>query len=109
MYIYVAYVHGTRVGIAPEQPFRMGDTLPGAKIPILDINAEKDIIEERLRFLQTQKLSDKEITRSMKDLGIERLIQNPHNFTCFQFSLSIYMLKYMILIEMKLAVIYFYV
>lgn len=65
-------MHGTKVGVAPEQPLRMGETLPGAKIPILDIDAEKDIIEERLRFLESQKLSDKEITRSMKDLGIER-------------------------------------
>ena len=72
--MYVAYVHGTKVGLMPEKPFRMGETLPGAKIPYLDIEAEKSVIQERLRFLQTQKLSEKEITRAMKDFGIERFL-----------------------------------
>ncbi|XP_047983493.1 fatty acyl-CoA reductase 3-like [Salvia hispanica] len=72
LHVSTAYVHGTKVGLMPEKPFRMGETLPGAKIPYLDIEAEKSVIQERLRFLQTQKLSEKEITRAMKDFGIER-------------------------------------
>ncbi|KAG6436107.1 hypothetical protein SASPL_100989 [Salvia splendens] len=72
LHVSTAYVHGTKVGLMPEKPFRMGETLPGAKIPYLDIEAEKSVIQERLRFLQMQKLSEKEITRAMKDFGIER-------------------------------------
>ncbi|KAH6836681.1 hypothetical protein C2S53_007338 [Perilla frutescens var. hirtella] len=76
LHVSTAYVHGSRVGLAPETSFRMGETLPGAKIPYLDINLEKSIIEERLGLLQTQKLSEKEITRAMKDLGIERTLDS---------------------------------
>lgn len=72
--VYVAFVHGTREGLIPEKPLHMGETLPGAKIPYLDFDSEKKIIEERLRALQTQKPTEKEITRAMKDFGIERLI-----------------------------------
>ncbi|KAL8483764.1 hypothetical protein ACS0TY_026447 [Phlomoides rotata] len=50
----------------------MGETLPGAKITFLDINNEKTIIEEKLKALQIQKATEKEIARAMKDLGIAR-------------------------------------
>lgn len=57
-----------------EKAFGMGETLDGAKIPILDINLEKNLIHQKLRHLQTHKLSHKEITIAMKNLGSERLI-----------------------------------
>ncbi|KAI3461304.1 hypothetical protein Pfo_017967 [Paulownia fortunei] len=72
LHVSTAFVHGTRVGLIPEKPFHMGETLAGSKITYLDINTEKNIIEERLRELQTQKPTEKEITTAMKDLGIER-------------------------------------
>ncbi|XP_057781958.1 fatty acyl-CoA reductase 1-like [Salvia miltiorrhiza] len=72
LHVSTAYVHGTKLGLMPEKAICMGETLPGAKIPYFDINAEKSVIQERLRLLQSQKLSEKEITRAMKDFGIER-------------------------------------
>lgn len=72
IYIYIAYVHGTRVGLIPEKPFHMGETLAGAKITHLDIDTEKKIIDETLTALQADKCTETEITIAMKDLGIQR-------------------------------------
>ncbi|XP_073055339.1 fatty acyl-CoA reductase 1-like isoform X3 [Primulina eburnea] len=72
LHVSTAYVHGNGVGLIPERAFRKGDTLDGAKISYLDINTETKIAKERLRELQTQNATEKEITRAMKDLGIER-------------------------------------
>ncbi|KAL0460776.1 UNVERIFIED_CONTAM: Fatty acyl-CoA reductase 3 [Sesamum latifolium] len=63
-------------GLIPEKPFSMGETLDGSKISYLDINEEKKIMEEKLRWLQTQNATDKEITKAMKDLGIERTLDS---------------------------------
>ena len=65
-----------------EKAFGMGETLPGAKIPYLDINREKSVIQEKLRSLHTQKLSEREITLAMKDFGIERLLHFLVFFSC---------------------------
>ncbi|XP_075512774.1 putative fatty acyl-CoA reductase 4 [Primulina tabacum] len=72
LHVSTAYVHGNGVGLIPERAFRKGDTLDGAKISYLDINTETKIAKERLRELQTQNATEKEITRAMKDLGTER-------------------------------------
>ncbi|XP_075512765.1 fatty acyl-CoA reductase 1-like [Primulina tabacum] len=73
LHVSTAYVQGKNgVGPIPERAFRKGDTLDGAKISYLDINTEMKIAKERLRELQTQNATEKEITRAMKDLGIER-------------------------------------
>ncbi|XP_020552326.1 fatty acyl-CoA reductase 3-like isoform X2 [Sesamum indicum] len=72
LHVSTAYVHGTRAGVIPEVAFHMGQTLPGAEIPYLDINREKKIVEERLRQLHTLNSTPKQITSAMKDLGIER-------------------------------------
>ncbi|XP_075520015.1 putative fatty acyl-CoA reductase 4 [Primulina tabacum] len=72
LHVSTAYVHGNGVGLLPERAFHKGDTLDGAKISYLDINTETKIAKERLRELQTQNATEKEITRAMKDLGIER-------------------------------------
>ncbi|KZV48119.1 fatty acyl-CoA reductase 3 [Dorcoceras hygrometricum] len=72
LHVSTAYVHGNAVGLTPERAFRKGETLDGAKISYLDINMETKIAQERLRELQTQNATEKEITRAMKDLGIER-------------------------------------
>ncbi|GMI74321.1 FATTY ACID REDUCTASE 3, ECERIFERUM 4 [Hibiscus trionum] len=48
----------------------MGETLNG--VSGLDINVEKEIVEHKLNELRMKGASDKEITRAMKDLGIQR-------------------------------------
>ncbi|KAL8550036.1 hypothetical protein ACS0TY_008749 [Phlomoides rotata] len=70
--VSTAYVHGTKSGLIAEEPLHMGDTHPGAEITLLDINVEKMVIEEKLRALQVQKATEKEIVRAMKDLGTGR-------------------------------------
>ncbi|XP_073146337.1 fatty acyl-CoA reductase 1-like [Henckelia pumila] len=72
LHVSTAYVHGNGVGLIPERAFRKGDTLDGAKISYLDINTETEIANDRLRELQAQNSTEKEIIRAMKDLGIER-------------------------------------
>ncbi|CAA2966145.1 fatty acyl- reductase 3-like isoform X1 [Olea europaea subsp. europaea] len=74
MFVHVstAYVHGSSVGIVPEKPFRMGETLDGAEISYLDINTEKKIVEERLRGLEAQNATELKIKSVMRNLGIER-------------------------------------
>ncbi|KAL7127131.1 hypothetical protein ABFS83_14G234700 [Erythranthe nasuta] len=70
--VSTAYVHGTAVGLIPEKPLHMGETLAGAKITHLDIDSEKKIISETLTRLRAQKYTEKEINIAMKNLGIER-------------------------------------
>ncbi|PIN09215.1 Acyl-CoA reductase [Handroanthus impetiginosus] len=72
LHVSTAFVHGTKIGLIPEKPYHMGETLDASKIPYLDINKEKHIMEETLKRLKTQKAMEKEITQTMKDLGIER-------------------------------------
>ncbi|KAE8697044.1 Fatty acyl-CoA reductase 3 [Hibiscus syriacus] len=59
-----------RTGLTLENSYSMGEILNG--VSGLDINAEKEIIEHKLNELGIQRASDKEITQSMKDLGIQR-------------------------------------
>ncbi|XVF69147.1 hypothetical protein PTKIN_Ptkin11bG0057500 [Pterospermum kingtungense] len=70
VHVSTAYVSGERSGLILENPYSMGETLNG--VSGLNINAEKKIIEEKLDELRLQGASEKEITRAMKDLGIER-------------------------------------
>ncbi|KAL0436312.1 UNVERIFIED_CONTAM: Fatty acyl-CoA reductase 3 [Sesamum radiatum] len=74
LHVSTAYVHGMRSGVIAEMPFHMGQTLPGAQIPYLDINMEKKIVEERLRQLHTLNSTPKQITSALKDLGMERTL-----------------------------------
>ncbi|XWS28591.1 hypothetical protein CRYUN_Cryun25bG0083500 [Craigia yunnanensis] len=70
VHVSTAYVSGERPGLILENSYSMGETLNG--VSGLDINVEKRIIEEKLNELRLQGASEKEITRAMKDLGIER-------------------------------------
>lgn len=63
---------GEREGVILEKPFNLGDTLNGTSG--LDINAEKQLIEERLKELNAENASEKSITSAMKDLGIQRFV-----------------------------------
>ncbi|XVE79281.1 hypothetical protein DITRI_Ditri14bG0045200 [Diplodiscus trichospermus] len=70
VHVSTAYVSGERSGLILENAYSMGETLNG--VCGLDINVEKKLIEENLNELRSQGVSEKEITRAMKDLGIER-------------------------------------
>ncbi|MBA0790578.1 hypothetical protein Gohar_015217 [Gossypium harknessii] len=48
----------------------MGETLNG--VTGLDVNIEKQVVEDQLHLLRLQGASDKDITIAMKDLGIQR-------------------------------------
>ncbi|XVF19737.1 hypothetical protein REPUB_Repub11eG0136700 [Reevesia pubescens] len=70
VHVSTAYVSGERAGLILENPYSMGETLNG--VSGLDINIEKKVVEEKLNELSLLGASEKEITRAMKDLGIER-------------------------------------
>ncbi|KAL3850314.1 hypothetical protein ACJIZ3_012196 [Penstemon smallii] len=72
LHVSTAFVNCTKIGLITEKPFRMGETLIGAKISYLDINKEMELVQERLRELQIQNANQEKITSAMKNLGIER-------------------------------------
>ncbi|CAM8879272.1 unnamed protein product [Rhodiola kirilowii] len=83
--VSTAYVWGESEGVCPEHPFKMGETLNGAPAG-LDIDAEIKLAERTVKELQANSsLSDKAITRALKDLGIQRARTygwpNPYVFT----------------------------
>ena len=51
----------------------MGDTLKGTSR--LDINVEKELVEEYLDRLRVQGATDEEITSTMKDFGTKRFLR----------------------------------
>ncbi|MFS8011587.1 putative oxidoreductase [Helianthus anomalus] len=71
LHVSTAYVSGETPGLILETPYQLGNALNGAHG--LDINTEKNIIEEKLKELSyDETATDKSITLAMKDLGIER-------------------------------------
>ncbi|MBA0820448.1 hypothetical protein Gohar_025752 [Gossypium harknessii] len=69
-YSFTAYVSGEKTGLILENSYSMGETLNG--VSGLDINFEKNVIEQKLNELRLLGASDKDITQAMKDLGIQR-------------------------------------
>lgn len=53
-----------------EDPYKMGETLNGERG--LDVNHEKQVIEEALFQLNQQNATNEAITAAMKELGIQR-------------------------------------
>ncbi|TYJ26446.1 hypothetical protein E1A91_A07G120300v1 [Gossypium mustelinum] len=70
VHVSTAYVSGERAGLIVENSYRMGETLNG--VSGLDVNIEKQVVEDQLHLLRLQGASDKDITIAMKDLGIQR-------------------------------------
>ncbi|XP_059627501.1 alcohol-forming fatty acyl-CoA reductase-like [Cornus florida] len=68
--VSTAYVSGEREGLILENSYCLGETLNG--VSGLDIDAEKQVVEERLNELRAEKAPEKAITRAMKDLGFQR-------------------------------------
>ncbi|KAL6575755.1 hypothetical protein OROHE_000736 [Orobanche hederae] len=67
-----AFVHHSGSKLLLEESFFMDKTLKAAKAPSLDIEAEKMLVEEIKTRLQAQKMTDKELTFTLRKLGIER-------------------------------------
>jgi hypothetical protein len=66
-----AYVAGEQVGLIPEKPFLIGETL---KMGIyLDIEAELKLIEDTRRELKAQGSTERNEKNVMKELGLKRL------------------------------------
>ncbi|KAM3398932.1 fatty acyl-CoA reductase 3 [Capsicum galapagoense] len=70
IHVSTAYVCGEGEGIIQEKSFTLGETLN--KNSKLDIDVEKKVIEEKLKELEAQRLTRKEVTMAMRDLGIQR-------------------------------------
>ncbi|KFK33883.1 hypothetical protein AALP_AA5G072700, partial [Arabis alpina] len=70
LHVSTAYVCGEKSGLLEEKTFNMGETLNGHGK--LDIQAEVDLMKQKLKELQKQDCSEEEIAQSMKDLGMSR-------------------------------------
>ncbi|VVB16825.1 unnamed protein product [Arabis nemorensis] len=71
LHVSTAYVCGEKSGLLLEKPFKMGETLSENK-QVLDINAELELMKQKLKELEHQDCSEEEISQSMKDLGMTR-------------------------------------
>ncbi|XP_061342400.1 alcohol-forming fatty acyl-CoA reductase-like [Gastrolobium bilobum] len=76
LHVSTAYVCGEVKGLIREEPLHIGHTLNGSSR--LDINLEKQLIEEKLNELRLQNASEQTITSVMKNFGILRA--NLHGF-----------------------------
>ncbi|KAJ0700488.1 putative alcohol-forming fatty acyl-CoA reductase [Helianthus annuus] len=70
LHISTAYVSSENHGLILEKQFKSGDSINGKTK--VDINKEKELMEENLKQLTTIKATNKEIASFMKDLGIQR-------------------------------------
>ena len=65
-----AYVAGEQVGLIPEKPFLMGETLK--KDTYLDIESELSLIKETMGGLKVNCSTEKDERKTMKELGLKR-------------------------------------
>ncbi|KAK4369486.1 hypothetical protein RND71_013278 [Anisodus tanguticus] len=83
VHVSTAYVCGEGKGVITEKSFILGETLN--KNSKLDIDVERKVIEDKLKELEAQSLTTKEVTMAMRDLGIQRAIlhgwPNTYSFT----------------------------
>ncbi|XP_006347258.1 fatty acyl-CoA reductase 3-like [Solanum tuberosum] len=70
LHVSTAYVCGKAIGILPEKPFDMGETL--SENTYLDIDVERGVIANKLKELETLNATPKEVTIAMKELGMQR-------------------------------------
>uniref|UniRef100_M1ABM8 Fatty acyl-CoA reductase n=1 Tax=Solanum tuberosum TaxID=4113 RepID=M1ABM8_SOLTU len=70
VHVSTAYVCGEGEGVIPEKSFSLGETLN--KNSKLNIDVERKVIDEKLKELEAQSLTTKEVTIAMRDLGIQR-------------------------------------
>ncbi|XP_050281044.1 fatty acyl-CoA reductase 3-like isoform X3 [Quercus robur] len=72
LHVSTAYVCGEKGGYILESPIYKGDRLKGTSR--LDINVEKELVEEYLDRLRVQGATNEEITSTMKDFGTKRTV-----------------------------------
>ncbi|XP_015164953.1 fatty acyl-CoA reductase 1-like isoform X4 [Solanum tuberosum] len=70
VHVSTAYVCGEGEGVIPEKSFVLGETLN--KNTKLEIDVERKVIEDKLKELEAQNLTSKEVTMAMRNLGIKR-------------------------------------
>ncbi|CAJ2660152.1 unnamed protein product [Trifolium pratense] len=70
VHVSTAYVCGERGGLILEDPHRFGVSLNG--IPGLNIDMEKEMVEEKLNKFRAEGATEQDIKKAMKDLGMER-------------------------------------
>ncbi|KAJ8551986.1 hypothetical protein K7X08_028429 [Anisodus acutangulus] len=70
LHVSTAYVCGEKEGLMLEKSYNMGETLNGTLG--LDIEAEKKVMDKTLKQLEAENASEKAITTTMKELGLER-------------------------------------
>lgn len=61
-----------REGLILETPYNMGDTLNGKRG--LQIEDELKLVDHTISNLRAERATQKSITLTIKDLGIERLV-----------------------------------
>lgn len=72
----------------------MGKTLT-KNYPYLDINMERGVIANKIKELETQNATSKEVTIAMKELGLQRLLQEIYIyffFSCNKLNCEVYIL-----------------
>ncbi|KAF5194509.1 Fatty acyl-coa reductase [Thalictrum thalictroides] len=70
LHVSTAYVCGEKSGRILEKPFRMGET-PNGSLD-LDILQEQSIVHDKLKELESVKVTKKEERSAMKELGMKR-------------------------------------
>ncbi|CAH8267405.1 unnamed protein product [Arabidopsis lyrata] len=71
LHVSTAYVCGEKPGLLPEKPFVM-EEIRNENDFQLDIHRERELMKQRLKELNEQDCSEEDITRAMKELGMER-------------------------------------
>ncbi|WCJ41781.1 Fatty acyl-CoA reductase 3 [Euphorbia peplus] len=67
VHISTAYVCGEISGFIQENPYHLNEGISG-----LDIKEEKDLIDQKLEELKSQRVTQVEIKHAMKNLGMQR-------------------------------------
>ncbi|ONI01192.1 hypothetical protein PRUPE_6G126900 [Prunus persica] len=70
VHVSTAYVCGEKDGLLLENPYHMGETLNGTSG--LDIDSEIRQVQEKLRELRAEGLTEQTITSDLKDFGLKR-------------------------------------
>ncbi|XP_008228919.1 PREDICTED: fatty acyl-CoA reductase 3-like isoform X2 [Prunus mume] len=74
VHVSTAYVCGEKDGLLLENPYHMGETLNGTSG--LDIDNEIRQVQEKLRELRAEGLTEQAITSALKDFGLKRTIDS---------------------------------
>ncbi|PHU15781.1 putative fatty acyl-CoA reductase 4 [Capsicum chinense] len=83
LHVSTAYVCGKATGVLSEKPFVMCETIN--ENSYLDMDVERSVLANKLKELEALNATPKEVTKAMKELGIQRAKlhgwQNTYSFT----------------------------